>query len=361
MRTIFALGQQPRSGLQRASSLGGLPAVLEEYGVNGDAVFQSCGLDLASFGPDTMIQLDQAVQLLETACAVTKNPDLGLLLGQRFHWGIHGIIGELMQCSATLGQALQNHVSWQSGYSQSAIVYLVQTGEEVRWGYGTYAMNKVANRCVHDAAIMAGLRMIEDLSARQVEPVELLFSHRPPENLAGYRAYVKCPVRFNQPYNCIVLDAASLKTPIATDNPERRAVLKAHLRQLYPQILTDLPARLRHVMRPLLQSGRPGMSDAAKELGVHERTLRRRLDAKGTNFETVRNEVRQTMARDFLELTDMPISEIAAELAYTNPGAFSEAFRRWSGLSPTQWRRRDRLEVRREFLEELAKTTRAAT
>jgi AraC-like DNA-binding protein len=69
------------------------------------------------------------------------------------------------------------------------------------------------------------------------------------------------------------------------------------------------------------------------------RSLRRHLDAEGLSFEAVRDDVRFTVARELLEMTHLPIGEISAALAFASHSAFDQAFRRWSGTSPTAWRR----------------------
>ena len=73
-------------------------------------------------------------------------------------------------------------------------------------------------------------------------------------------------------------------------------------------------------------------------LGVSERTLRRRLAADGTSVKALIAEVRGEIARQLLAETRMPIQEIAATLSYAAPGAFSRAFKGWTGKTPQEYR-----------------------
>jgi AraC-like DNA-binding protein len=100
----------------------------------------------------------------------------------------------------------------------------------------------------------------------------------------------------------------------------------------------DLPARARHTLRRLLHSGRPAMSAVATELGLHPRTLRRRLAEGGTDFGTLRDEVLFAVAREYLEMSDLPVGEVGALVGFASPGTFSESFRRWGGVTPSAWR-----------------------
>ena len=71
---------------------------------------------------------------------------------------------------------------------------------------------------------------------------------------------------------------------------------------------------------------------------MHPRTLRRHLAKEKTSFEALCAELRFDMARELLDLTDLPVGEISTALAYASPSVFADAFRRWSGLSPMAFR-----------------------
>ena len=81
------------------------------------------------------------------------------------------------------------------------------------------------------------------------------------------------------------------------------------------------------------------MPNIAARLGQHPRSLRRALDREGTTFAALRDEVLHTVARELLSLTPIHISDISLALNYANTGAFTNAFRRWSGSAPSEWRR----------------------
>jgi AraC-like DNA-binding protein len=71
---------------------------------------------------------------------------------------------------------------------------------------------------------------------------------------------------------------------------------------------------------------------------MHRRTLNRRLNELGTNFQKVADEIRFEIARQLLEDSAMEIIQIASFLGYSNASAFTRAFRRWSSTTPANWR-----------------------
>ena len=77
----------------------------------------------------------------------------------------------------------------------------------------------------------------------------------------------------------------------------------------------------------------------AKLFSIHSRTLSRRLNACGTSFQELLDEGRFEIARQLLEDTRMELHRIAESLEYADASAFTRAFRRWSGITPGQWRK----------------------
>jgi len=78
--------------------------------------------------------------------------------------------------------------------------------------------------------------------------------------------------------------------------------------------------------------------EIARRFSMHHRTLSRHLAREGITFQQVVDEIRFTIARDLLAKTDIALDRISVMLRYSEPSAFTRAFRRWSGQSPAAWR-----------------------
>ena len=83
-------------------------------------------------------------------------------------------------------------------------------------------------------------------------------------------------------------------------------------------------------------------SDIADAFGIQERTLHRRLQAAGTRFRHELDQVRESLSKQLLETSSLPIYEIAVSLGYADSSGFIRAFHRWTGVSPASWRKRNR-------------------
>jgi AraC-like DNA-binding protein len=99
-----------------------------------------------------------------------------------------------------------------------------------------------------------------------------------------------------------------------------------------------MPHLVCRVLRRLMLSGNASMNEVAAAFSLHRRTLDRHLGMYGVSFRSLLERVRFAVAQQLLRDTDMPISEIASVLHYSNPGAFATAFRHWSGVTASEWR-----------------------
>src|ERR687898_744044 len=95
---------------------------------------------------------------------------------------------------------------------------------------------------------------------------------------------------------------------------------------------------VRRVLRTALLRDTCSAAGIARLFSMHRRTMSRHLLTRGLTFRQVANEVRFEIACELLENTDMALGQIAAALRYSEPSAFTRAFRRWCGQSPSDWR-----------------------
>jgi len=101
----------------------------------------------------------------------------------------------------------------------------------------------------------------------------------------------------------------------------------------------DPLAPVRAVLRTYLVEARPSVGLAAELSGMSERTFQRRLDSFGVNYSQLLDQVRLEAARAALVQADRTITEIAFDLGFTDVSHFTRAFRRWTAMSPRQYRK----------------------
>lgn len=325
--------------VQRAGVFAELPAVLSEAGIDPREVFDGTGISLADLRHSTRVPLASILSTFHAAALRLGCPHVGLIVGARFTFEIHGPIGRLMRSAETLEQAIFDFVTWQQGYSTAAVVYFNKAGDGAAFGYGAYDRTSPGSRQLYDCVMAVACRMISDLTQDRVRPVEVLLSQRRPDDVQPYLKHLKGRISFDQPQACVILDRDALRTPLASHDPLAHREALDELEALASRVIPNTSTRVAHQLKPLLHIGDPELGAVAAALNLHPRTLRRRLKAEGVTFEAIRDKVRFTLARELLDMTDLPIGAIGDAVAFSTHGAFLAAFRRWTGMTPSAWRK----------------------
>jgi AraC-like DNA-binding protein len=323
---------------QRASAFCWMAGLLRELGADPAAVTAGLGIDLDTLTLDTPLVFADCLTMLERAAALTPCDHFGLLLGARYPWKAHGLIHDLAAEAPTLRQGLRDFVTWQLGYSSGAVVYLLQMGDDFALSYGIYGGQSPGSRQMYQLCLAIGCTLVREISGGRVVPLEVHVAGGAPADLAPWRQILQAPLRFDQLQTCLVLAGRSIDVPRAAADPVRRAALLTEAGRRFDGNRDATSRRLRHLLRPQLLGEDASMVTAAAAMGMTPRTLRRHLEAEGLSFEAVRDDVRFTVAREFLDMTRLPVGEISTALAFASHSAFDQAFRRWSGTSPTAWR-----------------------
>ena len=139
----------------------------------------------------------------------------------------------------------------------------------------------------------------------------------------------------------MVLKAKDMAIPIATADHRLLKILRAHCETILKERGTREVGLLQKVERrimDLLPKGAAKAKVVATELGMSERTLTRQLAAAGTSFNEMLDRLRHQLALKYVTASELNLSEVAFLLGYANQPAFSSAFRRWSGKSPSELR-----------------------
>jgi AraC-like DNA-binding protein len=325
---------------QRMAALVGLPALLSEYGVALGDVLDGFPISATTFDSDeNRIPYGLFCQIMERSVALTGCPHLGLRLGSRFDHRCMGLAGQWMANAPTLGAALSGFIELQSSATRGATAYLHKTGEHYILGYGAYDRSALGYVQNYTTVIPVGYNFVKALTGGKAEVVEILFSFRKPRDVRPYNEVFGVPVRFDQAQTGIVFTRASLALPVPGANPLRLAELQRLAASVMPSSDTPWSDRVRRKLRQSLALGGTHSQEASEGLGVHPRTLRRNLASEGITFKDLLGEVRFGAACELLAVTDLSVGDVANALSYANQPAFNDAFRRWSGTTPLNWRK----------------------
>jgi AraC-like DNA-binding protein len=319
----------------------GLPNLVRNLGCEPDPILASEGFDPAQFAdPDAEVSFVAASKLLAHCVEATGCEHLGLLLGERAAASSLGIAGFMLQTAPDLGTALRDLVRYLDLHDRGGMATLTIQGRLTYLGYAIRLSGVEAADQIYDLAMAVVCRIMRDLCGSAWGPEEVLLAHQPPRNLEPYRQFFGAPVLFDADRSAVVFETRWLDHPISGADPllhrhfEREA---GELRAVQP---TGLVYQLRRLLRRSLAVENKAESPViARQLGMHVRTLNRRLRDEGTSFRQQFEDIRYEVARQLLADTNLPLGKIGAALGYSDSTAFVRAFKRWSGTPPAEWRR----------------------
>lgn len=331
------LGCEEELWRQRVGALGVLPALLRQLGVDPAPVLTAAGLDASALDvADNTIPYAAFAKLLDESARRSGCAHFGLLGGQAWHLSSLGMLGELMRHSATVGDGLRTGVVYHHLNSQGGVVFLRQDGAVAEFGYAIYHRVERGANEIYDAVLATLVNFMRELCGAGWVPSEVLIAHAAPADASPYRRLFRCPVRFDAELNALRFGAHWLDQPVAGADRNALRELRRRADALAQPELID---KLRRSLRVLLLTGVASGDAVADMLAMHRRTLNRRLEALGTTFREVLDDVRHDAACELLAATQLPLDDIAAALGYAGTSPFTRAFRRSAGTSPGQWRR----------------------
>jgi len=194
-----------------------------------------------------------------------------------------------------------------------------------------------------DYLLMLAVRLLQRTVGADLALREVQVRHAPWSDLAAAAQAFGCPVRCRQPENRLVFPADALRARSRLGNPLIAGQIAKFAESLRPR--GALPAtfheRVAAVTRGFLARGvRADRATAARELHVGERTMRRRLADEQTTFKAVRDAVLWEVVEALLSNRLLTVEAVALSVGFADVAAFSNAFKRWAGTSPTQYRQR---------------------
>ncbi|MGE0384477.1 MAG: AraC family transcriptional regulator [Gammaproteobacteria bacterium] len=313
--------------------LGGDPArLLGDVRIDPDALSSA----------DAVISYRSMIHLLERTAADLNCPDFGLrLAGRQGGMAVLGPLEVAMRNASTVGEAYRFCAAHLQVYSP-----VIQIGIEPSRGSGRHFMRfeilleRVPNqRQTVENALGLTHHAVLALSGGRFGSRETWFTHEPLAPAAVYRRFFGGPVRFGQPYNAIFFDDRDLDHPIGGQNPRLSEMASCYIASRYPARQQTFVATVRTLATRLLPHGTCTHDTIAAQMGMHPRTLQRRLRDEGTSFDEIKDQVRRAAAERYLRESDLPLTKIAMLLGYSETSVLTRSCQRWFSASPRQVRK----------------------
>ena len=327
--------------------VGTVLAAAERQGVARGALLAQAGIAPEELTAERW-PIDHITRLWRAAVHCTQDAGFGLKAGAGVGPASFNVVSYLLQSAPTLRAALALVQKYQRLISDGGRFQTI-TGPEACWvvyhpRQGALAFSPHQIESVL-AAVVVFARWVTG-SALRPQRVQLSQARIGP--LAGYREVFQCPVDFEQAFSGVLLANAQLDAPLPQANAQ---LAQAHHQQAAARLAAlsrqdGLEQTLRVWIASQLQGQAPARAQAARALGLSERTLARRMRAEGLSYSALLDGVRRDAALQAVAQTTRALSDIALALGYAEPSVFTRAFRRWTGATPGQWRGRGAADMR---------------
>lgn len=194
---------------------------------------------------------------------------------------------------------------------------------------------QLANEC----ALAAIVSFLRQGTGRSLVPAAISFRHPHSEDPGAHADYFGCPVQFGAPIDGIHLSNDVLATPNVLGDDGLSGYLLSVVEGVHAKRAEGaLVRKVRRTITDRLCSGMPRRADVARQLGMSDRTLHRRLAEHGCTFQTLANQVRQEVAESLLTRRAITLAEVAYLTGFSDQSAFQRAFKSWTGQTPNGFR-----------------------
>lgn len=275
--------------------------------------------------------------LLERARLLTGEPGLGYYLGLQKRVSLYGYLGFAALSAPSVRQALELAVKFGPIFSTALKIDL-----QIDSGVASLSVQEHTDfggiRDIVLISLMLGLQIIGCALTGRDEHGTVDFAMPEPEYQARF-AHLARGWRFGQPTTRLLLDETSLDAPIVTGDPSALALARTLCERSLEELGFDagLSDRVRRLVRA--ETGFRSLEQVAPLVHLSPRTLKRRLAAQGVSFSSLVDRERLDRALSLLQTSDLAIEDVAERLDYATASTFVRAFHRWTGTTPSAYRR----------------------
>lgn len=328
------------SNLIRAAAFKGYPDLARELGADPVELLKKVNIKPEELtNPDQLVSATSFVSALQTAAEVTNHPDFGLRLGERQDIDMLGPTGILARQSNTIAEAFTVISRYVNLHNPGATVDIQTYNDKALLVYDDITPGFPRNPQICDLALAIGTNAIRLIAGNQWTPKGVFFIHKEPPDTSIYKRIFNAPLYFDQQLYALEFDQDTLQLSHAEADPELKRFFTRYVKQLEAEYASDTQSVVGQLIRSLLSSGLCTEEHIADIMQINRRTIQRRLKAENTSFKVLLADIRIKLAQQYLQETNLSLSDISTELGYSEPSAFMRFFKKQTGITPMKFRK----------------------
>jgi AraC-like DNA-binding protein len=334
-------GSAGRNGRISTVFVRALADVLHQRG-HSAAVLLEAGLQPKAAAEAAWLPLDEYARLVSGAIALAQEPALGLLCGAAAIEPSFDVVGTLVAHTPTLRHAIEAAAQFHPLLIDGAALHFEERVGRAQLRCEFPRSTSLLDRALAELGVAGLWRMLRAFAVEPEAVYAVGFTHAAPSYRSIYNAMFLGRERFEQAATGLELASSVLDRPNPHYQPELLAVLRGQAERGLDR-LAQVPSFVEQVDMALRRQplGRmPDMKPIARELGMSTRSLRRRLEEEGTSFREVTRAALEAAARSMLRHPGWTVQGTSHALGFSHVTTFHRAFKRWTGLTPQEYRER---------------------
>lgn len=273
------------------------------------------------------------------AMELTNDPALGVHMAEQVPLTSLSTFGHLLLNCENLQDALGVFNRYHALVSKCEPSQLHFHGDTAILTYDFPRSQPDCNRLRADYGLCAVMHLAHLLTGDVVLPSLVEFEHAEPAYITEYQRIFRCRIQYRARHTRIHVPAHFLKNRFAASNNELHRFLCSQAEALLrARDSSSLGDRIRILIKEQYRGQRPSLDVIARSLQMSGRSLRRHLQHDGVNFTQLLDEIQYEIANLLLREPSLSVKRIALQLGFDEPSSFSRAYKRWSGVSPAQFR-----------------------
>lgn len=281
--------------------------------------------------------------LLEDTAEALDDPAFGMMLAQYQGMDILGPISVIARSSLTVGEAINSIARYLHLHCPALAMAMSRTTLDeqpvIRFVYTIDPEGGDYRAQAYELSLANAMQVMKLLCGETFTPLSVHFQHRRQASLAAYTEVFRCDVRFAEPWCGFYLPASVATLPLPSADHRTWQLAQRYLEAQQAPNAHTLSEDVIRLINTLLPTGQCASATIAAHLSLNKRTLQRRLAREGTRYETLLQDERKRLARQYLGEPNLGFGQIGGLLGYSEQSAFNRACRSWFGQTPKQVRK----------------------
>ncbi|WP_139024979.1 AraC family transcriptional regulator ligand-binding domain-containing protein [Bradyrhizobium sp. STM 3843] len=335
----------PRSFGRIPSATGGIArlalAQLRKLGKDPRPVMSGAGLTVQEADdPGTRLEVRTEIKVLEIAARELQDEFFGFHLAHDFDLRELGLVYYVMASSADLADALRNCERY-SKINNEGVRLRFSLGRTATIGLDYISVDRSSDRHHFEFWLVTLVRICRQMTDNTLTPHKLRVRHFRDEPPVEFKIFFGADVEFGADADEITFPLSAASLPIVGRDNYLNKLLRRYADEALasrPKERASIRSNVERIIVQLLPHGRANASEVARQLGMSSRTLSRKLRDEDVTYADMLEKLRAALAKRYLSDHELPVSEIAWLLGYRETSSLTNAFRRWTGTTPRQFR-----------------------